>query len=612
MKSVSNLQLRDIASSSIFTVTPDSPLDAAVRQFAEHHVSSLVVTEAEKLVGIVTERDLVRLMCQGSAEGRTVREVMTAPVLTASEDLDFAAAQILMTNRGIRHIVLVDAAGQMTGVATETDFRRHLGSDFFQAIKSLGTVMDHDINLLAPELPLAVALENMVAGRLDHVLIGRDGKAMGILTERDVPRLLAGHLDPAKVLLASVMTSALQTIDVATSVMDAASRMEQSGLRHLVVLDPEGRVVGVVSQHRMLDRLGVVLLDESREKLASRLEVVLEATGVGTWEYDHRSGVVTRGGALNKLFQFPAGKKHDTLDDILQRINPDDRTLALAAFDDVKSGRTSQFSVDYRELGGDGEARWVSVRGRVIESDEQGLPLRIVGATIDLTERRQEQALLELSNAILQRISTAAPLAEVLDLVTREIEHREPGTLCSILLLDESGQHLRHGAGPSLPSAYLAAIDGATIGPQVGSCGTAAYRKAAVFVTDIDSDPLWADYRDLALQHGLAACWSSPIFAVSGAVLGTFAIYWRTPRPEVGPIVRRYVEMATRLVGIAIENAQREAKLQGMLDELRRWQQLTLGREGRVIELKREVNTLLGRLGEAPAYLSVFDGGEAT
>jgi CBS domain-containing protein len=478
MKSVSNLQLRDIASSDVCTVTPDSPLDAAVRQFAEHRVSALVVVEAGKPVGIVTERELVRLIGESSLDSRSIREVMTAPVLTAGDDLDFSDARILMKSQGARDVVLVDA----TGV-----------------------------------------------------------------------------------------------------------------------------VVGVVNQHPVLDRLG-----ESSDKLAGCLEVVLEATGIGTWEYDHRNGIVTRGGTLNKLFQFPVGKQHDTLGDILQRIDPDDRAVAQAVFDDVKSGRVGQFSVDYRELGGDGETRWVSVRGRVVESDEQGLPLRIVGATIDLTERRQEQALLELSNAILQRISTAAPLAEVFDLIAREIEHREPGTLCSILLLDEDGQTLTHGAGPSLPPDFLAAIDGARIGPQAGSCGTAAYRKAPVFVADIATDPLWADYRDLAIPHDLAACWSSPIFAVSGAVLGTFAIYWRTPHPVVSLIVRRHVEMATRLVGIAIENAQREAKLQGMLDELRRWQHLTLGREGRVLELKREVNALLGRLGEAPAYPSVLEGGEAT
>ena len=95
--------------------------------------------------------------------------------------------------------------------------------------------------------------------------------------------------------------------------------------------------------------------------------------------------------------------------------------------------------------------------------------------------------------------------------------------LTSILLLD--GTHLRHGAAPTLPAAYCEAINGSEIGPSAGSCGTAAYLGRPVYVTDIATDPLWADYRDLALPHGLRACWSTPIFDEEHNVLGTFAIY---------------------------------------------------------------------------------------
>lgn len=100
--------------------------------------------------------------------------------------------------------------------------------------------------------------------------------------------------------------------------------------------------------------------------------------------------------------------------------------------------------------------------------------------------------------------------------------------LTSILLLD--GKHLRHGAAPTLPAAYCAAIDGAEIGPCAGSCGTAAFRARPIYVTDIATDPLWADYRDFALPHGLRACWSTPIFDGDKTVLGTFAIYHLTTR----------------------------------------------------------------------------------
>lgn len=196
----------------------------------------------------------------------------------------------------------------------------------------------------------------------------------------------------------------------------------------------------------------------------------------------------------------------------------------------------------------------------------------------------------------------------MLDFIAREIEDQSPGIHCSVLLLDESGKHLRHGAAPSLPRAYCAAIDGVEIGPTVGSCGTAAFQGETVFVAEIATSPLWDGYKELAAQYGLAACWSSPILSSGGKILGTFAVYWTKPCPEASLIIQRYVETATALSGIALEGARREAELHGMIDELRRWQQLTLGREGRVLELKREINALLARVGEAPRYGSVLDG----
>ena len=102
--------------------------------------------------------------------------------------------------------------------------------------------------------------------------------------------------------------------------------------------------------------------------------------------------------------------------------------------------------------------------------------------------------------------------------------------LTSILLLDRDGKRLSHGAAPSLPKEYCEAIDGSEIGPGAGSCGTAAFLERAIYVTDVATDPLWKDYRDLALPHGLRACWSTPIRDEDGAVIGTFAVYHLTPR----------------------------------------------------------------------------------
>jgi len=132
--------------------------------------------------------------------------------------------------------------------------------------------------------------------------------------------------------------------------------------------------------------------------------------------------------------------------------------------------------------------------------------------------------------------------------------------LTSILLLD--GRQLRHGAAPNRPPAYCAAIDGADIGPKAGSCGTAAFSGRSVYVTDIANDPIWADYRDLALAHGLRACWSTPIFDDQGAVIGTFAIYHLTPRAPISDEIEA-IQTITDHVARAIMWSNRPQDMSG-------------------------------------------------
>src|SRR6266436_3389983 len=172
----------------------------------------------------------------------------------------------------------------------------------------------------------------------------------------------------------------------------------------------------------------------------------------------------------------------------------------------------------------------------------------------------QAEALLAGEKRLLEMIAKGDPLSMILDALCRLVEELSKGTLASILLFDPDGNRLRHGAAPSLPQAYIDAIDGSAIGPATGSCGTAAYRAQPVIVSDIANDPLWADYRDVALPHGLRACWSTPILSSESKVLGTFAIYHRepcTPTPELHEIV----EQITHLASIALERKQAESAL---------------------------------------------------
>jgi diguanylate cyclase (GGDEF)-like protein/PAS domain S-box-containing protein len=170
----------------------------------------------------------------------------------------------------------------------------------------------------------------------------------------------------------------------------------------------------------------------------------------------------------------------------------------------------------------------------------------------DVTERKKSEILCRRQNHILEMIARGKPLPEVLEELVSTIEGQCPGMVGSVLLLDDDGMHVRHGAAPRLSPDYNRAVDGAAIGPRAGSCGTAMYTRKPVIVTDIMQDPLWADYRDLAQKSGLHACWSTPIFSSRGEVQGSFAMYYGEPRSPT-PEELHLANMASHIAGIAIE-----------------------------------------------------------
>jgi len=168
---------------------------------------------------------------------------------------------------------------------------------------------------------------------------------------------------------------------------------------------------------------------------------------------------------------------------------------------------------------------------------------------------------------VIEAVAGGAPLADVLDTIVRLIERQSDGLLCSILLYDRATRTLRHGAAPSLPREFVAALDGESIGPDAGSCGTAAHLGERVIVEDIATHPYWVRYRDGALAHGLRACWSTPVFSSDRELLATFAIYYRRCRaPTLEEL--HWVATATHLVAIALVRARSEQALRDV-DERR-------------------------------------------
>lgn len=194
----------------------------------------------------------------------------------------------------------------------------------------------------------------------------------------------------------------------------------------------------------------------------------------------------------------------------------------------------------------------------------EGQPSGVFIQGHNVTDDKRNEALRNAHNRVLELAIGDSPLEVTLTELIRIVESTSrTGVLGSILLLDADGKHLRHGAAPSLPAAYSAALDGAEIGACAGSCGTAAYLGAAVFVSDIATDPLWADYRDLALPHGLRACWSTPILTRGRKVLGTFAMYHREPRePTVRDLM--LVDLITQTAALVIDRERAQTALRNI------------------------------------------------
>ena len=213
------------------------------------------------------------------------------------------------------------------------------------------------------------------------------------------------------------------------------------------------------------------------------------------------------------------------------------------------------------------ERKFVCANGEVVpvEVSLSALRGRYYQAIIrDISHRKRREALLAGENRVLEMVARGDSLADILDSLCLLVEEQSSGVLASILLMDPNGKQLRHGAAPSLPKAYTDAIDGLIIGPSVGSCGTAAYRAKQVIVSDIALNPLWAEFRALALAHSLRACWSTPIFSSEGKVIGTFAMYYREPRSPT-PLEQDTIKHITHLAGVAIqrklaETARRESE----------------------------------------------------
>jgi diguanylate cyclase (GGDEF)-like protein len=248
---------------------------------------------------------------------------------------------------------------------------------------------------------------------------------------------------------------------------------------------------------------------------------------------------------------------------VLKRLNEISRQLRQEHVDDAQL-MMAEHAND--EIGNMARAVNQFLKNRhQLESRTTQLSTATERLAVQNSQLQQEAVIRAGQGHVLELIARSTELEEVLDSLAHLVESQLEGMMVSILLLDEDGQHLSHGAAPSLPQAYTRLIDGVAVGPKVGSCGTAVYRQEPVIVTDIEQDPLWDEYRSIAAPYGFRACWSTPILSHERNVLGTLALYSSTVRSPT-TIETQLIDMATQLAGIAIERQHTEKRIRYMGD----------------------------------------------
>src|SRR6266853_1639222 len=215
----------------------------------------------------------------------------------------------------------------------------------------------------------------------------------------------------------------------------------------------------------------------------------------------------------------------------------------------------------------DGDYRWFLFRVEPAR-DNRGDIFKWYGANTDIEDRKRAEALLAAKNKTLEMLASGACLADILETLCDTIDAQDPKIRSAVMLMDTDRMHLRPAGGRRLPKGWVDAITPLTIGPRIGSCGTAASLKQRVIVSDIATDPLWADYRDLALSHGLRAAWSQPLLSKNQEILGTFCLYYAEPRtPNETDL--RLIEGAGHIAVIAIEGERSQEAFRSAFKEIR-------------------------------------------
>ncbi len=303
------MPLLEIATRKIITLEIGETLGNAARIMAERRISSILISQdAGNPVGIVTERDVLRAMLAGRSPDTPLEAVMSTPIITVPEQMECQDAYLLCLREGTRHLALKNKEGELTGVVSETDFRLHAGLTALAGRRSVTSVMTRSVLSLPRQAGLHQAIELMENHHDSSVVILEGVRPVGILTERDIVRLYAEKDGPIKE-VGEIMTSPVLTVSLDASVQEAAGRMLDARVRHLVVVDGSGELAGLISEHDLTQLMMLGNIDIQLDAERAFLRALIDAIPDLVWLKD-LDGVYL---ACNPRFERLFGAKEEEI-----------------------------------------------------------------------------------------------------------------------------------------------------------------------------------------------------------------------------------------------------------------------------------------------------------
>jgi diguanylate cyclase (GGDEF)-like protein/PAS domain S-box-containing protein len=390
-----NTLLIDIATHNVVCLLPDDRIGEAARIMAEKRISSIVVTDVDgHSLGIVTENNMLHAMQSRCPTDTLLKAVMSCPVITVPMTITCLDAYQVCMRDGIRHLVIISEDRKLFGVVSETDFRRLINLSVLAGRRQVASVMSRSVFIQSPETSLREALDLMESRQDTCVVAVEAERPVGIITERDIVRLYSGNQERTNIPIREVMSSPVLTISLESSINDAAEQMLANKVRHMVVVDYEGRMAGLLSEHDLTQTMALCLIDDKLIADGAFLHTLVNTIPDMVWLKDV-NGVYL---ACNPRFERFFGAKEK---DIIGKTDYDFIDKELADFFreyDRKVMETDLPSVNEERVifADDGHSELLEALKTPMR-DSHGKLIGVLGIARDITKRKQAEELLHLS-----------------------------------------------------------------------------------------------------------------------------------------------------------------------------------------------------------------------